>query len=144
MKRTKGRMTVCLCLIGLLLCFIWGNSLLPADDSGMLSGSLAEFLGKVFPCLLTEEGEHFLRKAAHFSEFTALGLLCCWLFGMLRKKVYLPLLCGVGAACVDECLQRFSPGRACSIRDVALDAVGVLTGVMLLFLLHKLIKTRCH
>ena len=144
MKKTKLRLTVCAILLAVILAFIWGNSALPAEDSGALSGGLWEFFTKLFPFLQTENGEHFLRKMAHFSEFAALGLCLCWLFGMLEKAAFLPFLWGAAAAGVDEIIQIFSPGRNCSIADVAIDCAGVLTGVVFLLLIHKIYKkTRC-
>ena len=135
MKRTKLRLALCIGMTVLLLGFIWGNSALPAEESGGLSGGLLEFLARFLPFLRGEGGEHFLRKAAHFSEFAALGLCLAWLFGMLRGRLLPAVLCGMAAACVDECIQIFSPGRASSLWDVALDSTGVVTGVLVLFLL---------
>ena len=40
MKRTKRRMTLCTVLLICNLVFIWGNSLLPAEVSGQISGTL--------------------------------------------------------------------------------------------------------
>ena len=77
-----------------------------------------------------------VRKTAHFTEFTALGLSLCWLFGMLKKGTLLPFLCGTAAACVDETIQIVVPGRGPSVRDVCIDSSGVLLGVILLTLGH--------
>ena len=44
MKRTKRRMTVCTVLLICNLVFIWGNSLLPAEVSGQISGTLKALL----------------------------------------------------------------------------------------------------
>ena len=65
-----------------------------------------------------------------------LGLCLCWLFGMLKRGRLLPFLCGVLAACVDESIQLFVPERGPSVRDVCIDAGGVLLGVILLTLGH--------
>ena len=73
---------------------------------------------------------------AHFTEFTALGLCLCWLFGMLQKGKLAPFLCGGLAACVDESIQLFVPDRGPSLRDVCIDSGGVLLGVILLTLGH--------
>jgi VanZ family protein len=86
---------------------------------------------------------HLLRKAAHFTEFTALGMGFAWLFGMLsQRRVFamtLPLLCGSCAAAIDETIQIFSPDRGPSIKDVGLDTAGVITGIVLVMILHALI-----
>ena len=76
MKRTKTRLFLSGAMIVGILCFIWGNSLLPGKDSGELSGFVGMLLQKLLPFLnlQSETGMHFLRKAAHFSEFAALGI----------------------------------------------------------------------
>ena len=138
MKRTKKRLILCYALLAVILAFIWGNSALPGKTSGALSGWIGQLLSRILPFLTTESGLHFLRKLAHFSEFAALGMVLCWLFCMvMEKKVwkYLPpLLCGAVAACIDETIQIFSPGRYCSIVDVGIDTSGVLTGIIVLYL----------
>ena len=146
MKRTKPRLWINSGLIIGILCFIWGNSLLPGEDSGQLSGFVGMMLQKLLPFvdLKSEMGLHLLRKAAHFSEFAALGMSFAWLFGMLSKQrlwsLALPLLSGAGAAAIDETIQLFSPNRGPSIRDVGIDTAGVITGIAVLTLLHCLYK----
>ena len=146
MKRTKPRLWINSGLIIGILCFIWGNSLLPGEDSGQLSGFVGMMLQKLLPFvdLQSEMGLHLLRKAAHFSEFAALGMSLAWLFGMLSKQrllsLALPLLSGAGAAAIDETIQLFSPNRGPSIRDVGIDTAGVITGIAVLTLLHYLYK----
>ena len=145
-KRTKPRLWINSGLIIGILCFIWGNSLLPGEDSGQLSGFVGMMLQKLLPFvdLQSEMGLHLLRKAAHFSEFAALGMSLAWLFGMLSKQrllsLALPLLSGAGAAAIDETIQLFSPNRGPSIRDVGIDTAGVITGIAVLTLLHCLYK----
>lgn len=146
MKRTKPRLWINSGLIIGILCFIWGNSLLPGEDSGQLSGFVGMMLQKLLPFvdLQSEMGLHLLRKAAHFSEFAALGMSFAWLFGMLSKQrllsLALPLLSGAGAAAIDETIQLFSPNRGPSIKDVGIDTAGVITGIAVLTLLHCLYK----
>ena len=151
MRRTRTRVTLCGILLAVILVFIWGNSAMPGEASGALSGWLGTLLGRVAPFLTTEAGLHFLRKAAHFSEFTALGMTLGWMFGMVsRRRLWqhsLPLLCGAAAACIDETIQIFSPGRYSSITDVLIDCSGVLTGILLLLLTAALVshmKTGSH
>ena len=130
-------MALCIILLAVVLCVIWGNSLLPGQESGEVSGGIAQLLGKILPFLLTDTGELVLRKLGHFSEFAALGLVLCWLFGMLRCRLAAPILCGVLAAFMDEGIQFFIPGRCSSIVDVGIDTLGVLTGTLVLFCVWK-------
>lgn len=144
MKRTTPRLLISGALILGLLCFIWGNSLLPGKDSGELSGFVGTLLQKLLPFLdlQSEMGMHLLRKAAHFSEFAALGMSFGWLYGMITKKrlwsLALPLLSGASAAAIDETIQIFSPDRGPSIKDVGIDTAGVIAGICILILFHWL------
>lgn len=144
MKRTKLRLALCIAFLVAVLAFIWGNSLLPGKDSGELSGFVGALLQTILPFLdlSTERGMHLLRKAAHFSEFAALGMGFTWLYGMLCKKrlpsLLLPLVCGAAAASIDETIQIFSPDRGPSIKDVGIDTAGVLAGIVCLTLVHML------
>ena len=67
-----------------------------------------------------------LRKTAHVAEFAVLGAL---LVRALRRDLPAFVL-GVVYAASDELHQTFVPGRSGSVQDVALDAVGVLAGVV--------------
>lgn len=144
MIRTEKRMGLCLVLVCCVLIFIWGNSMLPGEISAALSDWVQEILQSVLPGSghAPGQGSGLLRKIAHFTEFAALGLLLCWLFGMLRKKEYWPILLGVAAACIDETIQILVPGRGPGLRDVLIDSCGVLMGVILLTLGHNLKKRK--
>ena len=138
-------MRLCIALTACCLVFIWGNSLLP----GTISGAISDFVKKILESFFAqgepepENGGFLVRKLAHFTEFTALGLCLCWLFGMLGKGKLTPFLWGAAAACVDESIQLFVPGRGPSVRDVCIDSSGVLLGVILLsFGHHYLCKNK--
>ena len=138
-RRTPKRLCLCICLLAVNLAFIWGNSLLPGEVSGALSGWVHMLIKAIFPGNgEISQGHGLLRKLAHFSEFCALGMLLSWLFAMLKERKWafiLPsLACGCLTACVDETLQRFVPGRGPSIKDVGIDSAGVILGIGLLLL----------
>lgn len=141
---THRRRRICTALLLMLLAFIWGNSLLPAEISHgfsqWLKRLLTPFLGTDSP--VTEEGNSLLRKLAHFLEFGCLGMCLAWRSGMRNGKYAGAFLSGVAAAAVDETIQRFVPGRFSSIKDVLLDSAGVLTGMLLLYLGHTILKKR--
>ena len=144
MIRTEKRLRLCGVLIFLLLCFIWGNSLLPASMSRAFSDWVQAVLSMLFSggSAGAGQGSGLLRKIAHFTEFAALGALLGWLFGMLRKKNYVPFFWGVAAACVDETIQLFVPERGPGLLDVLLDSSGVLAGLMLLYFGHHMMRKR--
>lgn len=134
---------ICILLILLNLCFIWGNSLLPAAQSQELSDWVMELLPEFTNEEVADEDEStLLRKIAHFAEFTVLGLLLSWLFRMLRKHPWYPLLWGVAAAFIDETIQYFVPDRGPGILDVGIDTCGVLMGMLLLQIGYFLMKQK--
>ena len=143
MKRTDKRLRVCVALLICNLVFIWGNSLLPGEVSAAFSDWVKTLLANLFPGDgPAHQGTGLLRKIAHFSEFCTLGMCLCWLFGMLGRKKVWPFFWGGLAACIDETIQCFVPDRGSSIRDVLLDSGGVLTGMLLLYLGHTILKKR--
>jgi len=123
-------------LTACLLCFIWGNSLLPGEISGRISDWVKDILAMLLPTAVpgVTTGGGLLRKIAHFSEFAALGACLSWRFGMLEKRKIMALVYGFGAACVDESIQLFVPDRGPALKDVAIDTCGVAAGIALLLL----------
>lgn len=128
---------VCACLA-----FIWGNSMLPGEESGNLSKGVLAWLVSTFP-FLEGMGEHLLRKLGHFSEFAGLGFLLTWSFVAWNTRgIYrftMPLLGGVLAAAVDETIQIYTPGRGSSLIDVWIDTAGATTGILVFLALLALI-----
>ena len=139
----KKRNALCCVLIALNLALIWGNSVLPGGVSMELSDGFLALLGRSIP-FLARIGSMLIRKLAHFSEFACLGLLLGWLLspeGGFRGFAA-PALLGTLAACVDETIQRFVPGRESSLIDVWIDIGGVCTGILLLHLGYCCIRRR--
>ena len=142
-RRTTTRMALCVSLLTVNLLFIWGNSLMP----GAVSEAFSNWMYRMLSLLLPGgggQGHGLLRKLAHFTEFCTLGAVFAWLFAMLLKKqwaIVLPALaCGCLTACADEMLQHFSPGRNPSLLDVGIDSVGVLSGIVLLWMGYNICK----
>ena len=137
MIRADKHLPLATTLLVLLLIFIWGNSLLPAEISAAISGWIWELLGDfsggdlIFGGTM---GDGPLRKTAHFIEFASLGMVLLWIMLLLRKHPLLALAGGFAAACVDETIQLFVPGRGPAFTDVLLDTSGVITGLLLLLL----------
>jgi VanZ family protein len=69
-----------------------------------------------------------LRKIAHFLEYAILGVLLLRALG----RPELAVAAGAAYAATDELHQHFVAGRHAAVRDVAIDAAGVLAGVLLL------------
>ena len=123
----KKRTRLCVTLILLNLCFIWGNSMLPGEVSGALSDWLGRLLG--LGGSDPTQGTGLLRKLAHFSEFACLGFLLAWLAYLKGERGFhmfaLALLGGLLAACIDESIQMLTPQRGPGLVDVWIDTSGV-------------------
>lgn len=141
MIRTRKRMTLCITLLVLNLAFIWGNSLLPGEISGAISGWVKSLLSYLVPGEGDPQTGHgLLRKIAHFTEFGCLGAILCWLCAMLGKKPWHSLIYSALSACADELIQCFVPDRGPGIRDVLIDTAGAAVGMLLLlagYAVHK-------
>ena len=132
--------------ITLLICnliFIWGNSLLPGWISGALSDWLRSVLKWLFPWSFKGQGGGgLLRKLFHFGEFACLGICLTRVVYLLRaSKVWqllLPLLSGVAAAFLDECIQILVPGRGPALKDVGIDTMGLTVGIVLIYCIQSI------
>lgn len=143
MSRREGQICLCGVLLVLNLCFIWGNSLLPAEASQALSDEILELLPQLPQGIVASEEEStLLRKLAHFTEFTVLGLLLRWLAALLKKHTRYSLFLGIAAACVDESIQFFIPGRSPGLLDVGIDTCGVMAGIVLLQIGYFIIRRK--
>ena len=145
MIRTDKRLRICTALLICNIAFIWGNSLMPAE----ISQAFSDWVKALLTSLLSggssgssEGGSGVLRKIAHFTEFSALGFLLSWRFGMLKKGWRPAFVCGAVSACIDETIQIFVPNRGPGIKDVLLDCSGVLTGMLILYLGHTYCKKK--
>ena len=133
-------------LIILMLCLIWGNSMLPGTVSGQISdtvmdgmNSLAEKLGsqpELFTVMIDQDGDgvkeptsFLVRKLAHVTEFAVLAVLL-WLRLGHKSRMRAPLAIGLGAlaGAIDETIQIFSH-RGSQVADVLIDACGAVLGV---------------
>ena len=87
-----------------------------------------------------------IRKLAHFSIYAILGVLLMSLAETYefsnKKKIILSLLVGLLYASLDEFHQSFVPGRTAAITDVLLDTLGVLAGIIIIFLGIKILKRK--
>ena len=135
-------------LTALVLCFIWGQSMLPGTVSDGESGGIMLWLKPIMDPNSRIDDDVFhrcLRKAAHFAEYAALGFCLCGFLKSLpwqREKRCLPLtilLC-VATAAIDEGIQLFTDGRSAKYLDVLLDSAGALLGIAALLLLSHLLN----
>ena len=131
--------SVILTLITLMIiAFIFSNSLTVAEQSDKESGAalinIQNFLSFFkIPVKLTDA---FVRKAAHFVEFFALGTMLCitifyYRFNQKHGLAFTPII-GLSVAITDELLQLKTQGRSASVFDVLLDFSGVLCALLII------------
>ena len=129
----------------------WNSSKNVEESSGISQGVLYEIM-QIFARIgiSTDITEHIIRKLAHFTEFTALGILLSidtvLFLKNMKQYVWIPLFIGLLVALIDETIQLFPVGRSSSVKDVWLDFSGVIFGTILLLVskqiyLFKLRKT---
>ncbi|MBR1440026.1 MAG: VanZ family protein [Lachnospiraceae bacterium] len=87
---------------------------------------------------MAESIDFFVRKSAHFLEYTILGVLTVWAMGQSKRLkgrlFWVSLLWCILYAVSDETHQFFVPGRACKASDMVLDSAGALFGIIMILL----------
>lgn len=133
--------------VALIACimFIFHNSLENGAESSARSQAVMVMVNNALAKLhLGPLSEHFVRKAAHFSEFALEGFLL-----MLCIRVYTrhfvrhmswPLLGGMSTALMDETIQLHSANRTSSVVDVWIDMSGVVAGLVLALIILLVIR----
>ncbi len=134
----------------LILCiyisFIFSNSLTPARLSSNNSDFVASLTGHFLSIFNISIAFHILtfiiRKTAHFMEYFFLGLLFQTTSSSLNHKTkhILTACMTVLIPICDELLQSITPGRSCEIRDMLIDASGILCGLLIYHLVSYLKK----
>ena len=131
----------------LMMLLIYGFSAQTGDVSGELSYKISyqivetknEILGtnKSYDELAAEADSihYYVRKAAHMTEYCALAIAISFpLYVYKVRGIWLVLLAGmvcVGFAGLDEYHQSFVGGRGPSVKDVGIDSIGALIGIIL-------------
>lgn len=146
----KNRRMALFTLVWMGVIFIM--SAFPADMSGRQSGFLAGLLMRVIGIFIrTEEGREaaretvgfLVRKGAHMTEYAVLAVLLVKSFlppGVRHARrefarcAAWALMVAVPYAGLDEFHQRFVAGRYGCVRDVLIDAGGMVIGILILFL----------
>lgn len=89
---------------------------------------------------------HFVRKAAHFLEYTILAIAIAFHLFVWKKegrRLFLStVLITAFYAATDEIHQLSIAGRSGQIKDVLLDSTGAITGALLFLLFVNLVLNR--
>lgn len=131
----NNKRKILIVLLVITLMFIWGNSLFDKEASAQESRLVVRILEIVFG--QGNVSEHFVRKLAHFAEYTVLGMELYALSG----RFMLGAAHGMFAAVIDETIQ-LMVNRGSNLADVWLDFSGVVFGSVILVLLGKLVERK--
>lgn len=146
------RAIIILLLIGTFI-IIFGFSNQDGEKSGSISEKVTKWIVDINPITknLPEEEKQievenmhtFIRKLAHFSIYTVVGILLmslCMTYRLkMKNKFIISLLSGFIYASTDEIHQLFIKGRSGQISDVLLDTAGVIMGIFIVFLISRII-----
>lgn len=83
-----------------------------------------------------------VRKIAHYLEYAIGGCLIINFVILLNvqknKAIFRSIFFGVFYAITDELHQLFVPGRSAQVVDVFIDSCGIVTGVLVFFIIYEL------
>lgn len=153
MKKNILRIILILLLLGTFY-IIFGFSSQDGEKSGSISRRITEKIATFIPQIQKENEiekenimntmERIIRKMAHFSIYTAVGLLLMSLVSTYnikeKNRLIITLITGIIYASSDEIHQSFVPGRSPMITDIVIDTMGVILGILLIILGKKIIK----
>jgi len=139
-------------IIFLILIIFWMSlifllSAQTATDSGELSGGIIDRILNIFGMELAEFDvmivdfmQFIIRKCAHMCIYVVLVVLVTieLLMYSIKKQFLLSGIICVFYAISDEIHQYFVPGRSCELRDVLIDSVGVIIGIIIVKFARKL------
>ena len=129
--------------------FIFCMSNQPANISKELSQNIENLLNRtpiivnILSDILNSPNSQFIvRKSAHVILFCLLSILCFIVIYEIKKNAKLSTLISLSItfiyACIDEIHQLFIPGRGSQIRDVLIDSIGAIMGLIFINLIFML------
>lgn len=125
----------------------------PANVSKEESGKVLVKMNLLSEDDISSEGDRrvfklqlFIRKTAHVTVFMVLGILITLSITSSMQNNFMAYIVayitGTLYGIFDEVHQIFVPGRGPQLRDVALDSVGVVIGVLITALVVEIIRHR--
>lgn len=146
----KNKKIITIILILIWMCIVFKFSSQPSTESSQLSGKITKAILNFFNVLegktieQQSQIETIVRKLAHYFIYTIGGILIFLHMDSykihINKKVLFSQIIGTSYAATDEFHQLFVPGRSGELRDVCLDSLGVITGIIITLIIQKMIK----
>jgi VanZ family protein len=138
----KAYIYLTLTILIMIVIFVFSSQ--DATQSGELSNGTLVWVEKIFlggqAAKTTEIGIFLVRKTAHLSIYLCLGVSSALTVREFRPKGHPYLwawLIAAAYAATDEFHQYFVPGRSCEFRDVCIDALGALVGVVIVWFVQR-------
>lgn len=145
----KKKLFSILTILWMIFIFYMSNqpSSISSSQSGGFIGMLCNIpvIGFVIKDLMKiGMAEFLIRKSAHMFLYFVVAIL---IYNAINKAgrledYLLSLLLTALYACTDEVHQLFIAGRSGELRDVLVDSTGALIGLVLIFLISKLISNK--
>lgn len=142
----------------LIMIMIFIYSSMPAIESTKESMKIADLVIRVYENISNEDLDndirinnietldHYVRKGAHVTEYALLAIAIAFAFWNKGYKGYSLFLRSVfltaAYAATDEFHQRFVPGRSGELRDVLIDSIGAILGVLLFLAISRALEHR--
>ena len=128
---------------------IFGFSNQNGEESSGVSRKVTEFIAEKIINVpdnekqeTIENMEGIVRKLAHFSIYTMVGLLLMGIVSTYSveemKQIYMIY------ATTDEIHQSFIPDRSAQLTDVMIDTMGVILGILIVMLVIKVLIKKEH
>lgn len=96
--------------------------------------------------ILIDKMQYPIRKCAHMTEyaiFAAFTFIALYYDGIRKRWTYFfAVFIAFLFACTDEFHQLFVPGRSGQFTDVCIDTIGACIGILIIFLIRKIIYCR--
>lgn len=154
MKKNIIRIILAILLLGTFY-IIFGFSGQDGEESSGLSRKVTEFitdnifhLSNEYQIQCIDQLEYIIRKLAHFSIYTVVGILLMGFVSTYEmekiKKIYISIVVGIIYATSDEIHQAFIPDRSARLTDVIIDTMGIFLGIVILLISKKILYKRKH
>ena len=134
---------------------IFGFSNQNGEESSGVSRKVTEFIAEKIINVPDNEKQETIenmegnvRKLAHFSIYTMVGLLLMGIVSTYSveemKQIYISIVIGMIYATTDEIHQSFIPDRSAQLTDVMIDTMGVILGILIVMLVIKVLIKKEH
>ena len=142
-------------LLIIWLCTVFYFSHQQGTTSGNMSRNVSTIIINIFNLKneiteleekeILENIELIIRKIAHYTLYTIGGILIINFMSSYSKNYkfcfIISSILGVSYAITDEIHQLFVSGRNGSIYDVAIDSIGIFTGIAIFLFIEQIIKS---